>query len=133
VRRVKGEPKTVQAGSNVAAGDPQVLAQLQRARDTLEDHKAVEVTVIPLAGQASFADYLVIASGTSTRHVISMGQALRERMGREIIGVEGLHEGEWVCADMGAVVVHVFLPEKRRLYNLEKLWSHVFDVADEQA
>lgn len=105
---------------------------LKQVVDILDDHKAQDVVVIPLAGKASFADYLVIASGGSTRHVASMGSALDERMGSEVLGVEGMKEAEWVCVDMGAVVVHLFVPEKRSLYNLEKLWSHNFDAVDEE-
>lgn len=121
VRRTGEAPK---AGRNTSdtPGD-----ELKRVVAVLEDHKAQNVTVIPLAGQASFADYLVIATGTSTRHVSSMGLALREKLGNKaILGLEGLQDGEWVCADMGGIVVHIFVPEKRALYNLEKLWSHVF-------
>lgn len=106
------------------------VAEVERIRAILDDAKAHDVTVIPLAGQASFADYLVIATGTSTRHVSSMGRALQEKVGKQhIFGLEGLEDGEWVCADLGGIVVHIFVPEKRALYNLEKLWSHVFTPA----
>lgn len=103
---------------------------LKRAVGVLEDYKAVDVVVIPLAGKAGFADFLVIASGTSTRHVASMGQALKTKLSDEVLGMEGLSEGDWVCADIGGVVVHVFTAEKRALYNLEKLWSHTFEVIE---
>jgi ribosome-associated protein len=102
-----------------------VADELRHVVAVLEDYKAQNVVVIPLAGQASFADYLVIASGTSTRHVSSMGLGLRDKLGSKAF-LEGLQDGEWVCADLGGIVVHMFTPEKRVLYNLEKLWSHVF-------
>ena len=105
---------------------PREPDELQRVRAVLEDMKADKVVVIPLAGQASFADFLVIASGTSSRHVSSIGQALDKALGKAVLGMEGLSEGEWVCADLGDIVVHVFVPDKRALYNLEKLWSHIF-------
>ncbi len=105
---------------------PREPDELARVRAVLDDMKAENVVVIPLAGQASFADFLVIASGTSSRHVSSMGQALDRALGKAVLGMEGLQDGEWVCADMGDIVVHLFVPDKRELYNLEKLWSHIF-------
>jgi ribosome-associated protein len=105
----------------------QPTSELERVKAALEDMKAEGLLVIPLAGQASFADFLVIASGTSTRHVSSMGRALLDKLGKAVISIEGMTEGEWVCADLGDIVVHLFVPEKRVLYNLEKLWSHVFE------
>lgn len=105
-------------------------AEVRQVAAILEDYKAVDITVISLAGQASFADYIVIASGTSSRHVSSMGRALQDKLGKaSFLGLEGLDDGEWVCADMGGIVVHLFLPEKRVLYNLEKLWSFAFTPA----
>jgi len=99
---------------------------LKRVIAVLEDYKALDVVVIPLAGKTSIADFMVVATGTSTRHVASMGQALDKALRSDMVGIEGLRDGEWVCADMGDVVAHVFTAEKRALYNLEKLWSHVF-------
>jgi ribosome-associated protein len=131
VARLRHDKETPRKGAASQPVDSGVAAQLQRVVSILEDYKAVNITVLPLAGQASFADFMVVASGTSTRHVASMGQALHDKMARDVLGMEGLNDGEWVCADMGAVVVHVFVPEKRTLYNLEKLWSHVFEVADD--
>ncbi len=121
VRRTGEAPKAARNGSDTLADE------LKRVLAVLDDQKAQQVTVIPLAGQASFADYLVIATGTSTRHVSSIGLGLRDKLGsKAFLGLEGLQDGEWVCADMGGIVVHIFVPEKRALYNLEKLWSHVF-------
>lgn len=129
MRTPKSAPKKAKA---VAV---RVTAESMALKDAvvtvLEDYKADNIVVLPLAGQASFADYLVVASGTSTRHVASMGRAVEDRLSDDVLGVEGQHEGEWVCVDMGAVVVHLFLPEKREHYNLEKLWSHVFESSPE--
>lgn len=121
--RRTGESRKTGPGktANVTMAD-----ELKQVTSVLEDHKAQNLVVIPLKGQTSFADYLVIASGTSTRHVSSIGQALKEKLGKSVLGLEGVQEGEWVCADLGNIVVHLFVPEKRALYNLEKLWSHVF-------
>jgi ribosome-associated protein len=58
--------------------------------------------------------------------VASIGKNLTDTMGKHIYGIEGLKDSEWVCADLGDIVVHIFVPEKRALYNLEKLWGHIF-------
>lgn len=103
------------------------LAKLRAlVTDTLEDHKAQDIVLIPLAGRASFADYLIIATGTSSRHISSMADKLDEQLrgnGHPIIGMEGQKEGEWVVVDAGDVVIHLFQAAQRQLYNLEKLWS----------
>lgn len=102
------------------------VAEAEHILTLLEDAKGHDVVCIPLAGQASFADYLIIATGTSTRHTAAMGRRLQEGLGKSILHTEGLNEGEWVCLDLGNIVVHLFIAEKRVLYNLEKLWSYVF-------
>lgn len=127
VRRTEDNPKVAETKGRKPTTSASLAEELKRVTAVLDDYKAQNVTVIPLAGQASFADYLVIATGTSTRHVSSMGQALRDKLGNKaFLSMEGLMDGEWVCADLGNIVVHLFVPEKRALYNLEKLWSHVF-------
>lgn len=125
VRGTKGQPHKPEAGGN-GQNTLTTRTLLDKVTDALADMKAVDVTVIPLAGMASFADFLVVATGTSTRHVSSIGKAVQDALGKHVYGMEGLRDGEWVCADLGDVVVHVFTPEKRAIYNLEKLWSHVF-------
>lgn len=99
---------------------------LKRIETALDDLKAEELAIVPLEGKASFADYLVIASGTSARHTASLADNVIKELkahGHTIYGVEGQQQGEWVCVDCGDIVVHVFQPHIRRLYNLEKLWS----------
>lgn len=99
---------------------------LKRIENALDDLKAEELAIVPLEGKASFADYLVIASGTSARHTASLADNVIKELkahGHTIYGVEGQQQGEWVCVDCGDIVVHVFQPHIRRLYNLEKLWS----------
>ena len=99
---------------------------LKHVENALDALKADELAIVPLAGKASFADYLVIASGTSARHVASLADnvmtSLKEQ-GHKVYGVQGQDAGEWVCVDCGDIVVHIFQPHIRRLYNLEKLWS----------
>jgi len=90
------------------------------------------VAVIDLTGKSSLTDYMVIATGTSTRHVASMAQHLRERIkakGYAAPPVEGLAQSDWVLIDAGDVVVHLFRPEIRRFYNLEKMWGGPFPEA----
>lgn len=92
----------------------------------LEEKKAQDIVSIDLQGKSSIADYLVIASGTSQRQVGSMAQLLKEELkkkGLKTVNIEGLSQCDWVLVDAGDVIVHIFRPEIRSFYNLEKLWS----------
>ncbi|MBW8076338.1 MAG: ribosome silencing factor [Metallibacterium scheffleri] len=92
----------------------------------LEELKAKEVRVIDVRGKTSVADTLVIASGTSTRHVKALAdEVVRfvKQAGMFPLGVEGQTEAEWVLVDLGDVIVHVMLPRIREFYGLERLWS----------
>jgi ribosome-associated protein len=93
---------------------------------SLEDDQAIETVSIPLEGKSSIADHMVIASGRSTRQVASMAQKLVERMKGELgrqARVEGLPAADWVLIDAGDVIVHLFRPEVRSFYNLERMWA----------
>ncbi len=93
---------------------------------SLDDDQAVEAISIPLAGKSSIADYMVIASGRSTRQVASMASKLAERIKAEtgrITRTEGLPTADWVLIDAGDVIVHLFRPEVRSFYNLERMWQ----------
>ena len=95
---------------------------------SLEDDQAIETVSIPLEGKSSIADHMVIASGRSTRQVASMAQKLVERMKGELgrqARVEGLPAADWVLIDAGDVIVHLFKPEVRSFYNLERMWGFV--------
>lgn len=92
----------------------------------LDAKKAQDIVSIDLQGKSSIADYLVIASGTSQRQVASMAQLLKEELkkkGLKNINIEGLTQCDWVLLDAGDVIVHIFRPEIRAFYNLEKMWS----------
>jgi ribosome-associated protein len=92
----------------------------------LDDDQAQEIVSIPLAGKSSIADHMVIASGRSTRQVAAMAQKLSERIKQSGFGpvrLEGLPAADWVVIDAGDVVVHLFRPEVRSFYNLERMWS----------
>lgn len=93
--------------------------------NALEDMKGVDVRVLDVRGMTAITDYMVIASGTSDRHVKSLARnvldTVREK-GVKPIGIEGEQGGEWVLVDLSDVVVHVMRPQVRDFYNLEKLW-----------
>ena len=95
--------------------------------DALEDLKGVNIVDLDVQGLTDVMDYLVIASGTSNRHVKSLADNVcmeAKKRGMRPIGVEGEDAGEWVLVDFGDVVVHVMLPATRDFYDLERLWLH---------
>ena len=101
-------------------------------RRSLDDDKAEDVVVIDLKGKSAFADYMVIASGRSNRQVVAIAEHLADRLkqaGHGYIPVEGKQTGDWVLADAGDVVVHIFRPEPRAFYALEKMWALENEVA----
>ena len=107
--------------------DDQSVEGLHRlVLQSLEDDQAVDTVSIPLAGKSSIADHMVIASGRSTRQVASMAQKLAEKI-KSTIGraprIEGLPTADWVLIDAGDVIVHLFRPEVRSFYNLERMWA----------
>lgn len=93
---------------------------------SLDDDQAQEISSIPLAGKSSIGDYMVIASGRSTRHVAAIAEKLAETM-KSAFGIptriEGLPTADWVLLDAGDVIVHLFRPEVRSFYNLERMWG----------
>ena len=101
----------------------------------LEDMKAVDIVVLDVRNQASFTDYMIFASGTSTRHANSISSAVidvAETAGYPPLGVEGQDVGEWVLVDLGDVIVHVMLPDTRQFYEIEKLWSEELVLTNTQ-
>ncbi len=115
------------------AGKPKVakvldaFARLRKlVLDALDDLKAQNVTEVDVRGKSSVADLMVVASGTSSRHVKSIADEVvrkAKQSGNPPIGVEGQREAEWVLVDLGDVIVHVMLPRTREFYGLERLWS----------
>ncbi len=93
---------------------------------SLDDDQALEIVSIPLEGKSSIADYMVVASGRSTRQVASIASKLAERIKREFgksVRIEGLPAADWVLIDADDVIVHLFRPEVRSFYNLERMWA----------
>ena len=94
--------------------------------DALDDLKAKDIVILDVKPLTSVADLMIVASGTSNRHVKSIADRIRERLrenGCTLLGVEGEDAAEWVLVDLGDIIVHVMLPDTRRFYDLEKLWS----------
>ena len=116
-------PTTTPAAQATDAQEVEALHQL--VMQSLDDDQAVETVSIPLAGKSSIADHMVIASGRSTRQVASMAQKLVERIKGQggSARVEGLPTADWVLIDAGDVIVHLFRPEVRSFYNLERMWA----------
>jgi len=99
--------------------------------NALEALKADNIVVLDVREQASFTDYMIFASGSSTRHVSAIASSVIEAAkaaNNPAIGVEGEDIGEWVLVDLGDVVVHVMLPDVRLYYELEKLWGEELAV-----
>lgn len=99
--------------------------QLARILSSLDEDKAEEIVQIDLRGKTAIGDYMVICSGRSNRHVISISEKLAERLKTDLgvaTKLEGKDAGDWVLIDTGDVIVHVFRPEVRAFYQLEKMW-----------
>jgi len=97
---------------------------LHRILDSLEDGKAEDIVTLDLAGKSTIADYMVVASGRSSRQVTSLTEHLEAALaGGPRVAVEGKAQGDWVLVDAGDVIVHIFRPDIRAYYNLEKMWG----------
>ena len=111
--------------------EPSALDRVQAIIVTsLEDDKAENVTVIDLAGRAAFTDRMVIATGLADRQISAMASHLQEKLHEAGVGrvpVEGAGGSDWVLIDAGDIVVHLFKPEARELYALEKMWGADLD------
>ena len=117
--------RTAPAKSAKAAPDPVDYLRKQ-VLTALDELKAKDVHEIDVRGKTSIADILIIASGTSTRHVKSLADEVvrfAKKAGMLPLGVEGQREAEWVLVDLGDIIVHVMLPRIREFYGLERLWT----------
>ena len=118
-------PDPVSAPAATAA-DAAVEALHALVMQSLDDDQALEIVSIPLAGKSSIADYMVIASGRSTRQVASMANKLAAKIKEQYkrsVRIEGLPTADWVLIDADDVIVHLFRPEVRSFYNLERMWA----------
>ena len=111
-----------------AKGRPQIdVEELHKlVLKSLDDDQALEIVSIPLEGKSSIADHMVVASGRSTRQVAAMATKLADRIKQKFgknVRIEGLPAADWVLIDADDVIVHIFRPEVRNFYNLERMWA----------
>ena len=95
-------------------------------RQSLDDDKGMDIVSIPLAGKSTIADYMVIATGASNRQVAAMADNVEVKLkkaGIAIMGKEGTQQADWVLLDTAEVIVHIFRPEVREFYALERMWT----------
>jgi ribosome-associated protein len=122
--KISGSPARRPAARKSASAQASPLRSL--ILGALDDMKALDVKVLDVRGLTDIADYMVIASGTSDRHVRSAAQRVVEKTkeaGYRPHGVEGLKDGDWVLVDLHEMIVHIMLPRVREFYGLEKLWD----------
>jgi ribosome-associated protein len=108
---------------------------IERIQKTLEDGKAEDLVTIDLQGKTTMADHMVIASGRSARQVVALAErviASLHESGKPRLSAEGMRHGDWVLIDAGDVIVHLFRPEVRSFYNLEKMWGASLPEAGER-
>ncbi|NOX40255.1 MAG: ribosome silencing factor [Alphaproteobacteria bacterium] len=125
--RVNAAKDTAATGVAAAISDNDMPGNrlLQLVLKSLESDKAEDVVPIALHGKSEMADYMVIATGRSSRHVVAMSERLSDSLKDELgrgCRMEGRANGDWVLLDCGDVVVHIFRPEVREFYQLEKMW-----------
>lgn len=120
---VTASPATASGKAGKTVLSPEKLHEL--ILQSLDDDQAQEVISIPLEGKSNIADHMVVASGRSSRQVASMAQKLSERIKQagRAARIEGLPSADWVLIDAEDVIVHLFRPEVRSFYNLERMWS----------
>lgn len=113
-------PQSLERGADAAA------RALELVLASLEDSKAEDIVTINIAGKSALGDYMVVVTGRSNRHVAAIADHLISDLKDEGLGtprVEGLEAGDWVLIDTGDVIIHVFRPEIREFYNIEKMWA----------
>lgn len=116
------------AGKNIPS-----MSMLDLVLNSLQDDKAEDIVTIELQGKSQIADYMVVASGRSTRQVSAIVEKLSDRLKQNmgvIARMEGKAAGDWVLLDTGDIIVHVFRPEVREFYQLEKMWLSTADAED---
>jgi ribosome-associated protein len=121
----KGSARSVFSKSP-GRGDDAADRALQLVLASLEDSKAEDIVTINIAGKSALGDYMVVVSGRSNRHVMAIADHLISDLKDEGLGnarVEGLEAGDWVLIDTGDIIVHVFRPEVREFYNIERMWA----------
>ena len=114
------------SSKSTGRGDDAADRALQLVLASLEDSKAEDIVSINIAGKSALGDYMVVVSGRSNRHVMAIADHLISDLKDEGLGnarVEGLEAGDWVLIDTGDIIIHVFRPEIREFYNIERMWA----------
>ena len=120
----------------LSASRQDVAALCRFIQATLDDDKAEDIVTIDLSGKCSFADAMIVASGRSQRHVGAIASKLQDKLreaGCPPLSLEGMENSEWVLMDVGNVVVHIFRPETREFYHLERMWAIPAPTSDRLA
>lgn len=126
IRSTTGSARKRSSTTKPAATMPASSSLLADIVRWLDEAKAEEIVDIPLEGKSSLGDYMVVASGRSDRHVGAIAEQVAQKLkdaGYSGVRVEGLQTCDWVLIDAGDIIVHVFRPEVREFYNLEKMWT----------
>ena len=105
------------------------ISQLKNEIESiLSDNKATEITSINLKNKTTIADFMIVASGNSSRHIQALSEILLDQLEKKGINncrLEGKNSNEWKLIDAKDIIIHIFLPEKRKFYNLERMWSEL--------
>ena len=105
------------------------ISQLKNEIESiLSDNKATEITSINLKNKTTIADFMIVASGNSSRHIQALSEILLDQLEKKGINncrLEGKNSNEWKLIDAKDIIIHIFLPEKRKVYNLERMWSEL--------
>ena len=108
------------------------LKEIQQTKNQIEkmlsDNKAVDITCINLKDKSSIADFMIVASGNSSRHIQALSEIILDnvkKMGLDYCHLEGKNSSDWKLIDAQDIIIHIFHPEKRKFYNLERMWSEL--------
>jgi len=103
------------------------LKMLEVLKQTLLDDKVINLKIIDIRKKTTFADFIILGSGTSNRHIVNMAKNIREKIKKKFnfnAPVEGIEQSGWVLIDASSIIVNIFKPEIREFYNLEKIWDN---------
>ena len=108
------------------------LKEIQKIKDQIEkmlnDNKAIDITCINLKDKSSIADFMIVASGNSSRHIQALSEIVLDnlkKIGLDYCHLEGKNSSDWKLIDAQDIIIHIFHPEKRKFYNLERMWSEL--------
>ena len=100
---------------------------LEVLKQTLLDDKVINLKIIDIRKKSDFADFIILGSGTSNRHIVNMAKNIREKIKKDFnfsAPIEGMEQSDWILIDASSIVVNIFKPEIREFYNLEKIWDN---------